>query len=224
MNTSHAVKKRGSKVQHSSNLKVKKYKVLTSPHHNAFFGGVFGQDTHPLCDALGPSQVPECENAVAATGWTFEMTGRLYGLDGNRQTIATSCDINMLLPKWETLPGTKGLKKDTETVRRFLSATETHERGHGQACTSLSNITKLLAETMPPTIPADKVENVNAAFSFFVHHFYKTLARKADEVFDKDTHHGAKHEAGLSDGEDSSDEEDLQYMFYDTLPGEDDEI
>jgi len=211
------MKRTSPAVKHSSSIKVRGYKVKTAPHHAAFFGGVFGKNTHPLCDALGDNRVEECENAVAATGWNFQMKGRLYNPEGNREVIVSSCDANILLPKWEMLPGPK---QDTEDVRRFLSATETHERGHAQACTSLSNITRILAENMPPVIPRDKVDNVNAAFDYFVHTFYKTLARKADEVFDKDTQHGARHEAGLSDGEQSSDDEDLQYMFHDTLPGE----
>jgi hypothetical protein len=206
-------------MNYSEDVVRKHYSVKTAPKHKAFFGGVFGKDKHPLCEALGPNQIPECEHAVAATGWKFELGEELYNADGKKQIVKCNCDIEMLLPQWKTMSvNTENAEMDK--VHRFLSATDTHERGHATACRSLAQITKLLAENMPDTVQPHKRSQFNGAFNYFVHQFYKVLAKEADVLFDEYTRHGGMYEAQLSDGEDSTDTEDLEFMFDDTLPGE----
>jgi hypothetical protein len=203
-------------MEYTENVVNKRYTVQTAPTDNAFFGGVF-ENSHALCDALGSTKVQDCENAVAATAWRFNLGENLYSVGGEKHNPKCSCDIEILLPQWEVKPG-KPRNKDK--VHRFLSATATHERGHGVACKSVANITRLLAANLPDKIPADKVPAVNGAFAYFVSNFYTPLAHQADGLFDDYTHHGGLYEAQLSDGQESTDEEDMVFMYNDTLPGE----
>jgi hypothetical protein len=197
----------------------KRYTVQTAPTDNAFFGGVF-ENSHALCNALGETKVRDCENAVAATSWRLHLREDLYGASGEKRILKCECNIKILLPQWKTAPG-KPRNKDK--VHKFLSATATHERGHGVACTSVANVTRLLAASLPDKIPADKVAAVNGAFSYFVSNFYTPLAHQADGLFDDYTHHGGLYEAQLSDGEQSTDDEDMVFMYNDTLPGQEEE-
>jgi hypothetical protein len=203
-------------MEYKENVFNKRYTVQTAPTDHAFFGGVF-EDSHALCDALGSTKLKDCENAVAATAWRFSLGEDLYGANGEKRILKCECNIEILLPQWKAK---QGRPRNKDKVHRFLSATATHERGHGVACTSVANITRLLAASLPDKIPADKVPAVNGAFSYFVSNFYTPLAHQADGLFDDYTHHGGLYEAQLSDGDDSTDEEDIGYMYNDTLPGQ----
>jgi hypothetical protein len=183
----------------------KEYKVITpGGTHKAFYNGVFGKHSQPLCDALDDN-MPGCQDAVAATSWQMRFKpgeDKLYSAEGEKQTLECSCDINMLLPKW--VPKRKLGYSSAKSVSSFISATETHERGHAVACESLANSIKLLAKNMPNTINPLDVDAMNLAFTEFSYEFYARLARQADVVFDEITHHGGDHDAELDDEPDNS--------------------
>ena len=202
-----------------SNVKYRWYNVSTpSSDQEGFYLGVFSDTARPLCKALGGIKVDGCEDAVAATSWSMRMERKLYAADGRRKLIVCTCDIDILLPKWVP-PKAAPPGEGHATVRRFLATTETHERGHGETCTSLINSIKLLAENMPLKIPPAEVDNYNGAFALFAHDFYEAIARRTDELFDKLTGHGARHGAEIARFP-VEDEENYVNMFSAVLPGE----
>jgi hypothetical protein len=202
-----------------SNVKYRWYNVTTpSSDQEGFYLGVFADSARPLCKALGGIRVDGCEDAVAATSWSMRMERKLYAADGRRKVIVCTCDIDILLPKWVP-PRAAPPGEGHATVRRFLANTETHERGHGETCTSLINSIKLLAENMPLKIPPAQADNYNGAFALFAHEFYEAIARRTDELFDKLTGHGARHGAEIARFP-VDEEEDYVNMFSAELPGE----
>lgn len=200
-----------------TNVKYRWYNVTSPSTQTGFYLGVFADSSHGLCKALGGIKVEGCEDAVAATSWSMHMEKKLYASDGKRKLIVCTCDIDILLPKWDTRAAKPGEGHDT--VRRFLATTETHERGHGETCNSLINAIKGLAENMPLTIPPAEVDNYNGAFELFSHDFYETIARHTDNLFDKLTGHGARHGAEISQFA-QEEGESFKDMFEEELPGE----
>lgn len=150
---------------------------------------------HALCRATG-AQADGCENAVAMTSWRFTFDENLYDAMGLKRPTSASCSIEMTLPEWKN--GKAAKRSQREEVGRFVAATTTHERGHGVACKSLSDIASRLALHLPAKVPASAAGSMNAAFKQFVEGFYMKLARRADGLFDTYTGHGGKYGAELA--------------------------
>ena len=205
-----------------SHVKYRWYNVSTPGNQEGFYLGVFSDTAQPLCKALGGIKVEGCEDAVAATSWSMRMERKLYAADGQRKLIVCTCDIDILLPKWVTTQRHKVPEEGHDTVRRFLANTETHERGHGETCTSLINSIRVLAENMPLSIPPAEVDNYNGAFQMFAHDFYEVIARRTDDLFDTLTGHGARHGAEISRFP-AQEGEVYAEMFENVLPGEETE-
>ena len=178
----------------SVSIKEGTYPVETAKFYDTMFNGI----EKPLCKSV---DVKGCENAVAATSWhlTFVDGSTLYNAAGRRQTLRPHCDINMLMPKW--VDAHKADVVQQRAVAHFLGHTATHERGHGQACSSLAASIALLVSNMPARVPTARVAEFNRAFNGLIELFTRG-ARAADNEFDKFTGHGGEQDAQLGSHED----------------------
>ena len=164
-----------------------------------FYKAVFGGEDKPLCKQI---DIPGCDNAVAATSWNLSFADgntTLYDSDGRRRALHPHCDVHMLMPEW--VDAHKADKVQQRAVAHFIGHTATHERGHGQACSSLATSITLLVANMPVRVPKSRVAEFNRAFKELIELFTRG-ARTADAEFDKFTGHGGEQDAQLGIRED----------------------
>jgi hypothetical protein len=183
----------------SKHIVEKTYPVQTGDTFD-FYKTMFENDTGdgPLCKSVN---IPGCENAVAATSWHLSFVGgsTLYNSTGHRQTLHPHCDISILMPKW--VDAHKADAVQQHAVSHFLGHTATHEKGHGQACSSLATSIMLLVSNMPSRVPVARVAEFNHAFDGLIELFTRG-ARAADNEFDNFTGHGGEQDAQLGTHED----------------------
>jgi len=168
---------------------------------------LFGKKDKPLCKQ---ANIEGCENHVAVTSWRFDLSKELYAPDGTKQRVVCTCKVRILVPEWTN--GHKASKKAAAVANKFLSATTTHERGHGVACKSLTQIVGMFVENMPKRVAVALVPGLNHAYNVFVHRFYVAMARRADHKFDDHSGHGGKLEAELGLPEQDDDAGIQSYM------------
>lgn len=189
-------KKINGSVHHETFTDIEKYDVRPeTPSQSGVYRAFFNTTEPPLCPLVN---VDGCEEAVAATSWTFEAptSKDLYDTaTGNKQdsTLKTACHVKMILPR---LP--EGVP---EAVERFQSATCSHEHGHAAACDSLARTVAFFIQSLPAHVPPQHAKAMNEAVRAVIDKFYVPQARKADKMFDSYTGHGGKYEAELDDGE-----------------------
>ncbi len=160
-------------------------------YHDALFG-----NGGALCKFVNNS-VPGCEDAVAMTSWRFDTEGDLYDKDGWRRSLKKACTVKITMPAFRDLDDAEN-ERHREEVLRFEKATESHETGHGAACESLTRIVNHFVAFLPERVAVKDVPAMNEAVKIFIIEFYETMARKADELFDKFTGHGGKFGAELA--------------------------
>lgn len=177
--------------KHDHSYKVHAKRKTLKGYYSALFGG-----GGALCKAIGNS-LPGCEEAVAMTSWKFRTNNDVYDSEGKRGTILKSCTVNMTMPDFQNIEGTKDLEQ-REEILRFQKATESHETGHAAACESLTRIVNHFVSFLPETVPVDKVPIMNSAVNMFIHDFYEVMARKADKLYDTFTAHGGKFGAEIA--------------------------
>ena len=197
------------------NWKRESYPVRTKhASHGALYKTMFGGRDKPLCNV---ANVAGCEEAVAVTSWSYAHPDVLYGKDGQKLRIDTTCDIRVLMPKWTKLA--KASDATQESVKHFMQATETHEEGHGMACKSLSGVVQAFARHMPERIQPENVDTMNRAFVHFIRNFYIKMARATDRKFDEYTKHGGLQDAAFPPKAPSKpiskdeDYDDMEMMF-----------
>lgn len=189
---------------------VKSRKASLKDFYSTMFGGV----KKPLCKHV---DIKGCEDAVAVTSWSYTLDNDLYDSRGDKRTLSFRGKVRVLLPEW--LNGHQAHSKDKGAVDNFLSATKTHERGHGMACESLASAVRNFVEAMPQRVPPASVDSINLAFRTMVHEFYEKCARRADRLFDEPySKHGGKWKAELDETtERDPDDLDLK-SFMPALP------
>ena len=200
------------------------YTVKTdAPAAEEFYDHMFDGERRPLCRYV-PTK--GCERAVGVTEWKFvakpgeDGHGDPYGLytaTGERRTIDCGCDVQIRMPTW--LNQSHASKRDQERVRAFLSATNTHERGHAAACVSLGIAVQSLVKHMPKTVPPALVPAFNTGFRKLAIEFYEVRARRADVLYDHVTcHGGCTQGAELSREDNATDEEGFDIRTFHVLP------
>jgi predicted secreted Zn-dependent protease len=99
--------------------------------------------------------------------------------------------VTMTLPRWT--PGDDASPELRERWDRFLSALETHERGHGRIATEAARSIEAAVATLEPSATCDRLEREAEATAMEKVERYRLRERQYDE----ETNHGRTQGARL---------------------------